>query len=210
MTDIVIRADGTPIRKESTLNLRDGNVLDKLNSRPSSSIDVSKTSSPEVNKSIRVSPSPSIGMADLLKILTDFTVNIQELTNSINKLSAENAEIKSSILTLREEIAEIKVAQKSLNTVKVVECLDNKSLSCGSAKYDRGIIDINIDLKAEGDILLFETSFAKIDTSFTFSLEIDSTTVNGVIIEKDSKYYLSFPKLEKYPINGLQFNLSAL
>ena len=195
MADIVVKADGSPGKKEiNSLNLRDGNVFDGQSKY------TTETDKTKPNK--QVIPS-TLSMADLVRILADFSANMAELKESVNKLSLI---VNSDLKEMKENLEKL----NSFNCIKTFTCTDGKNNSCGTAKYDRGIIEINVDLRAHNDIFLFDNTFAKIDTSFTFSLDVDSTPIVGNIIEKEDKYFLCFPKLEKYPVTGLQFSLSAI
>jgi hypothetical protein len=223
MADLVIKSDGTPVKKEinnlNSLQLKDGNVLDKpvikVSALERTAIKTGINNHGESEIKINQKVPSNIGMADLVKLLNEFSGSLVQLSTSINTLSGKvDALILKSDTANTEimrEFQEYKLTmEKIIKIPKVVTCLDDKNIGCGSAKYDRGIIDVTIDIKSPSEIFLFDTSFAKIDTGITLSLDVESITVTGTIIEKENKYYLSFEKLEKYPVPNCEFRISSL
>jgi hypothetical protein len=149
------------------------------------------------------------------------------LIDEINALKRENSEMKREH---REASNEMRRTVDILNTLmndiklqlqtlelkfatfqkddgdKVSYCKVNDK-NCGTVKIIDGKLLITLNLKEEGDIYLFEKEFAKLDTEIKPTLQLESGEITGTFLEKDNKYFLSFPKLENYANELIEFSM---
>lgn len=223
MADLVVKADGSVVKKETnnsgSLPLKESNVLDKPASKAGNTPGVSEYGSPvtstkSTNNKLSIMPviPNNIGMSDLVRILNEFSITLKDVKEAVLVVDKEMIASREMLVDIKKELELFRLCLPtgimSINS-KTVSCTINDKV-CGSATYKDKEVSVTITLTSHDNIFLFDTSFAKIDTSLTLALEIDSKIINGKIIEKDNKYYLSFPKLSKYSDTPLEFVLPTI